>query len=149
MGRYVEDDLLEAEEMFERFIGYSFAVSTRSEVLSFSKHTGYQIKLRDMPLKILKCEGYLKYAPMMFEGWVEVTLEHVGQLGKVLDIPPSIFQVPYDKVRVEYLAGTTEIPEDICLAIQEIADHLKKENINSWNLPLSAATLKVITKYKR
>jgi len=101
MGRYVVDDLLEAEEMFERLIGYSFAVSTRSEIQSFSKHTGYQIKLREHPLKILKCEGYLKYDPLKFEGWVEVTLEHVSQLGKVLDIPPSIFQVPYDKVRVE------------------------------------------------
>lgn len=149
MGRYVEDDLLEAEEMFERLIGYQFAKSIYNEVHAFTKQTGHQIKTKNFPLDILKCEGYLKFDQMMFEGWVEIPIETVCMIGQVLDIPPSIFLVPYEKIRVEYLAGTDEIPEEICNAIREIADHLEDENTNSWNLPLSSDTLKVISKYKK
>lgn len=149
MGRYVEDDLLEAEEMFERLIGYQFAKSTHNEIHTFSKHTRQQIKLKHEPLEILNCKGYLKYEQMKFEGWAGIPLENVCLIGQVMDIPPSIFQVPYEKIRVSYLAGAEEIPEEICRAIYEIAGHLENEAVSNWNLPLSSDTLKVIAKYKK
>lgn len=149
MGKYLEGDFPEAEAMFERLIGYTFAVSVLTETHKFGKKTGHQIKLKEMPLEIELCEGYLKFSELQFEGWVQIPIEIICQMGQVLDIPPSVFGVPYEQVRVTYKAGAEEIPEEICLAVQEIADLLTNENVSEWNLPLSHSTLVVIGKYKK
>jgi len=150
MGKYIEGDFPEAESMFERLIGsYSFAVTSHIEVHKFGKKTGHQIKLKEMPLEIEQCEGYLKFVELQFEGWVQIPIKIICQMGQVLDIPPSVFQVPYEQVRVTYKAGAEEIPEEIYLAVREIADLLENENVSEWNLPLSHNTLVVIGKYKK
>ncbi|GEM_PF-5655255 len=149
MGRYIEGEHLEAEAMFERLIGHSFAVSGHTEVHTFGKNTGSQIQLRCLPVEILLCEGFLKFDELRINGWTEIPIEIICQIGQVLDIPPSVFQVPYEKVRVTYTAGAVEIPEEICQAVQEIADLLDDEDATEWHLPLSQSTLLVIGKYKK
>lgn len=149
MGRYIEGDFIDAEAMFERLIGHSFAISTHIETHTFNKSTGCQIKLRECPVEIITCEGFLKFDELKINDWAEIPIEIICQMEQVLDIPPSVFQVPYDKVRVTYLAGAEEIPEEICQAVQEIADLLANENVSEWNLPLSQNTLIVIGKYKK
>ena len=149
MGRYIKDDCPEAEELFERLIGYSYAVSIHVEDHKFEKHTGKQIKLKEMPLEILSCDGYLKFDLLLVKSWVPIPIQNICQIGQVLDIPPSILQVPYEKVRVTYRAGAEVIPDDIRQAVQEIADLLKNENANEWTLQLSPATLDVIGRYRK
>jgi hypothetical protein len=149
MGRYIEDDCLEAEELFERLIGHSYAVSTQVEEHKFGKNTGKQINLKEMPLEIISCEGFLKFEQLLFNNWVPIPIENICQIGQVLDIPPSIFQVPYQKVRVTYRAGAEVIPAEMRQAVQEIADLLQIENVNEWNIPLSPATLDVIGRYRK
>lgn len=149
MGRYIEGDSPEAEALFERLIGYSYAVSTHIESHTFGKNTGCQIKLKHFPVEIITCEGYLRFDELRFKDWVQVPIENICQIGQVLDIPPSIFQVPYEKIRVVYLAGTEDIPVEMSRAVQEIADLLTSEDMNEWSLPLSHATLDVIGRYRK
>ena len=149
MGRYIEGDSSQAELLFERLIGYPFATSTLTETHTFGKKTGHQIQLRQSPVEILLVEGYLKFNELRFKDWVQVPIENICQMGRVLDIPPSIFQVPYEQIRVIYLAGETVIPDEIKGAIQEIADHLMDEDMNEWHIPLSKTTLDVIGRYKK
>ena len=149
MGRYIKEERPEAEALFERLIGYSYAVATHIENHTFGKNTGCQIKLNYMPVAILKCEGYLVFDELRFKDWMAIPIANICQMGQVLDIPPSIFQVPFEKIRVIYLAGEIEIPEEIRGAVQEIADLLADEDMNEWNLPLSQSTLDVIGKYKK
>ena len=151
MGRYIEGDgdFPQAEAMFERLIGHQFAVSTHIENHRFGKHTGRQIQLKHFPVEILSCDGFLIFDELKFKDWMAIPIENICQIGQVLDIPPSIFQVPFEKIRVIYLAGETEIPEEIRKAVQEIADLLADEDMNEWNLPLSQSTLDVIGKYKK
>jgi hypothetical protein len=149
MGRYIEKDDARAEEMFERLIGYSYAVTTYEELHAFTENTGSQIQLTKDPIEFESCQGYLEYEPLMVKDWCEISLETVMQKGRVLDIPPSLFGVPYKKVRVQYTAGSVEIPEDIKAAVEEISQLLANQNASAWNLPLSHETLLTIDFYKK
>lgn len=149
MGKYIEAEAVAAELLFERLIGYKYALSTLTEVHTFGKKTGSQIQLKQLPVSIVAVDGFLKYKELLFENWVNVPIQNICQMGRVLDIPPSIFQVPFETVRVIYLAGETEIPEEIKKAVQEIADLLIDEDLNEWNLPLSNSTVAVIDKYRK
>ena len=149
MGRYIDGSYPEAEELLERLIGFALAKQTYTESHNFSKATGYQIRLRREPIEIFKAEGYLKYKRMEFESLLDIPLETINKMGRVLDIPPSIFRVPYDYVEITYSSGMEEIPEDIKEVVLEIVDLLKDEDINCWNLPLSPRTLETINRYKR
>lgn len=149
MGRYFDGSSPEAETMFERLIGYQFALTTLNETHTFGKKTGKQIQLKQSPVEILLVEGYLKIDQLKIKNWFPIPIENISQIDRVLDIPPSLFQLPYEKVKVTYLAGETEIPEEVSQAVQEIADLLHDEALKEWNLPLSQKTLDVIGRYKK
>ncbi len=149
MGRYISNAHPEAESLFERLIGYPFAKALYTEVHTFSKSTGNQIRLRFEPIEVVKAEGYLQYPAMKLEQWTDIPTQHICCMGRVLDIPPSIFQIPYAQVRVQYYAGAEEIPDAIASAVQEISDLMHNDKANSWNVPLSHATLLTINKYKK
>lgn len=149
MGRYLEKEDPRAEEMFERLIGYSFAVNSYEEDYSFQKNSKHQIRLLRDVIEIENCQGYLVFEPFKFEGWVDIPLDTIMRQSNVLDIPPSIFGVPFKKVRVKYKAGVVEIPQEIKDAIEEISKHLENKNVSTWNLPLSHETLMTIIKCKK
>jgi len=149
MGKYIEAEAVTAELMFERLIGYPFALSTLTEVHTFGKKTGSQIQLKQLPVSIVAVDGFLKFDELRFKNWTSIPIQNICQIGRVLDIPPSIFQVPFETMRVVYLAGETVIPDEIKEAVQEIADLLMDEDLNEWNLPLSKSTVAVIDKYRK
>ena len=149
MGLYIDGDFLDAEAMFERLTENKFASREYIETLTFGKKTGQQVKVKIQPTTVTKIEGYLKYQAFHYDCWTDIPIENVIQLGQVFEIPPSLFQLPYDKVRISYRAGEEVIPQEIKDAVQEIADLLSDDNMFEWNLPLSQATLDVISKYRK
>lgn len=150
MGRYLQDrDDLQAEALFERFIGYAYAKKLITEVHQFNKKYGYQVQLKEEPIEVVEVRGFIKYPELKFENWAVIPIKAVYQQGRVLHIPPSIFGVPFQKVEVRYYGGTEDIPEDIREAVSELSEHLAKENINEWNIPLSPKSLTTIAKYRR
>lgn len=149
MGRYIERDHPEAEELFERLIGYPLAKSTYIELHGFNRRTGCQIQLKHEPIELLICEGHILSKEYFLDNWVQIPLRSICWLGRVLDIPPSLFGLPYQQVKVTYTAGIEEIPEDVRNAVKEISDLLCMDNINAWNLPLSQNTLLTIDRYKK
>jgi len=152
MGRYLleeSESINVAEAMFERLIGYSYANTTYKEIHAFIAGKGSQVQLKHMPIEILACDGFLDYPPLLYKDWTHIPIEIICQLGQVLDIPPSVFQVAYKKVRVTYLAGHATIPVDIVEVIKEISHLLQTESVSEWNLPLSLDTRITIGKYKK
>lgn len=148
MGRYITADHPEAEELFDRLVGYSMCNTLYEEEYDFAKDFGMQIQLRRDPIELINCKGYLKYKEMFFDGWSDIAIEDIIQHGRVLDIPSSIFAIPYEKVKVSYYAGLLVIPEEVKDAVTEISDMLHK-GICAWNLPLSHRTLHVIDKFRK
>lgn len=149
MGRYIEKDDPKAEEMFERLIGYSYATSTYEETHAFMKHKGSQVRLTKEPVEIESCQGYLIYEPMKVKTWVDIPLDTLIHNGRVLDVPPSIFGVPFAKVKITFRAGEQVIPQDIKEAIEDISSQLANPNVSTWNLPLSPNTLLTVQKYRK
>jgi hypothetical protein len=149
MGRYIDKENVRAEEMFERLIGYSYAVTSYEEIHSYNRKHGSQIQLSREPIVIESCEGYLKYEPLKLVGWTNVPIETLVIKGRGVDVPPSIFGAQFAKVKIKYTAGEVVIPREIKEAVEEICELLEQPDISSWNLPLSLKTLLTIEKYKK
>lgn len=148
MGRYIEKDDPQAEMLFERLIGYSYGLALYEEEYEFKKGFGSQIQLRQMPVEVVNCTGFIKNHDHKLEVWVDIPLEDVITHGRVMDIPPSIFGEKFNKVRISYYAGETEIPDSVKDAVEEISK-LLAQGVGVWSLPLSHGTLLTIAELKR
>lgn len=149
MARYIDKDVPKAEVIFERLIGYPLANTLYEEEYEFNKAYGHQIKLKRNPLSIESCKGFIKNEVLMYEDWVDIPLETVIIHGQVLDIPPSLFEQPYKKVKVNYYAGETEVPQEAKDVVEEISALLVDDNVQAWSIPLSEKSLITINKYRK
>jgi hypothetical protein len=144
-----------AEAIFERSIGYKLRMYEYTDTLQYGAQ-GAVIR-NDQVIEILSVRA--KASMWEYENffgntdWVDIDLGEIVQTEKdgfiYLYLPPTLFGTLYHSVEVTYIAGYSEIPEEIILAIQEIASLLKSGQITEWNCIMPVSVLDVIDKYRK
>lgn len=145
-----------AEAIFERFVGYQIKLNTYTKTFRYDEQYGVLIR-NDLINEIVQIRA--KASVWEFESvfgdteWVDINLSeivtHVGNGSMYITLPPTMFGTTYSDVEVTYIAGHSDVPEDIIGAIIEIERLLTVGTITEWNCILPVSVLDVINKYRK
>lgn len=152
----VDEARLEAEALFEKYLGFSVFPKEVNEHIRLEK---YGFELRYKPFISLvsiraRTETWGDYGINLGQSvWVDIPLEqtHVFQHDTItlLAIPPTLFGTVYTEVSVTYKAGLFDVPKDLQKAISTVETMIKQGEIDSWNRQMPLEVLEVIDSYKK
>jgi hypothetical protein len=154
----LDGDVIErAENLFDRFLGRTLALTTHKDSGRYDKSRNCFMLTNTPFVELVSINGRVKswfYSEIIgATGLIYIPKEDVVIHRKddkvAVSLPPSLYGPAYDEVEIEYKAGLTDIPQDINDAILEIAKLLDKGDINEWNCMLPETVIDVINKYQR
>jgi len=137
--------------IFERAIGRPLTATLYRE----RKRVSGVVRLSHTPIvKILsiqaRCDSYAFSETIGPIDWVDIDEADVYRSGGVLRLPPTLFGDPYTEVRVSYISGLTELPEEVVGVLNELTDLIDSGKVTEWSgiNALSEGSKAIVAKYR-
>lgn len=145
---YDESTLHVAESLFERYVGRRLSVDMYEETVPIVRFHG---SLRHTPVvEVLsiraRCENSA-YVPWALDG--DVKPDSVTPDGRI-SLPSTIFGESYTSASVTYLAGMSDVPDEVERCVLEIVARLAAREMDEWSGPsvLSDEAQETIDRYR-